>query len=187
MTKEEELKKGLKGLAQVPIQTFAAKVLEVDEENDSLTALPLDGRPRIFDVRLTSIITNQPKGFRLIPRIDSDVLIGIIGNDKDTAFLLLSYDIEKIKIDLEGIKLEVKDGVWSWNEGSNGGLMKIDQVLSDLNSLKSDLNTLKNVFTAWVPVPQDGGAALKTAIASWSGQTFTPSQKSDWENEKIKH
>lgn len=40
---------------------------------------------------------------------------------------------------------------------------------TELDKLKDDINSLKTVFSGWVTVPQDGGAALKTAAATWYG------------------
>ena len=73
------------------------------------------------------------------------------------------------------------------NTGSNGGMVKVNSLVSKLNTVESDLNNLKTVLSTWVPVPNDGGAALKTAAASWAGQTLTPTQASDLENNKVKH
>ena len=56
-----------------------------------------------------------------------------------------------------------------------------------LNIIEKDINKLKKVFSSsWTPVPQDGGAALKGAAASWAGATLTETQRSDYENEKVK-
>jgi hypothetical protein len=53
--------------------------------------------------------------------------------------------------------------------------------------VEKDLNSLKQVFLQdWVPVSQDGGAALKAAAATWAGRRLTETQKSDIENEKVK-
>ena len=41
-------------------------------------------------------------------------------------------------------------------------------------------------MAGWVPVAQDGGAALKTAVADWSADTLLLTKRSDYENEKIK-
>ncbi len=47
------------------------------------------------------------------------------------------------------------------------------KVLTELNKLASDVNSLKTVFSAWIPVPNDGGAALKTAATTWFGSPVT--------------
>jgi hypothetical protein len=33
--------------------------------------------------------------------------------------------------------------------------------------VQARLDALKTAINAWVPVPNDGGAALKTALAGW--------------------
>jgi hypothetical protein len=40
---------------------------------------------------------------------------------------------------------------------------------TELDTLKTDINNLKTIFSTWVVVPKDGGAALKTAAAAWYG------------------
>lgn len=42
------------------------------------------------------------------------------------------------------------------------------KVGTELNAIRTDIDTLKAAFVAWVPNPPDGGAALKTAAATWS-------------------
>lgn len=47
--------------------------------------------------------------------------------------------------------------------------------------IQDDIADLKTVFSGWTPIPEDGGAALKTAAATWSG---TPLEK-DIEDAKV--
>ena len=70
--------------------------------------------------------------------------------------------------------------------GQMGGLVKVEELVKKLNAVEKDLNSLKQVFQGWVTVPQDGGAALKTAATTWATQQLTETQKSDIENEKVK-
>jgi hypothetical protein len=44
-----------------------------------------------------------------------------------------------------------------------------NKVLDELTTLKTAINDLKTVFATWVVAPQDGGAALKLAAATWYG------------------
>ena len=55
-----------------------------------------------------------------------------------------------------------------------------------LNKIEQDINNLKQAFTSWTPTPQDGGAALKTVVASWSGSKLTETKVEDIESETIK-
>lgn len=69
--------------------------------------------------------------------------------------------------------------------GDLKGLVKLDNVVTQLNNLENDITNLKNAFTSWAVTPSDGGAALKLASASWAGSPITNTQASDLENTNI--
>ena len=110
--------------------------------------------------------------------------------------ILKAGDRTNAALDGDGITLDAgngmnakltKDGI-TLNGGQFGGIVKIAELTQKLNAIEDDINALKNVFTSWAPVAQDGGAALKTAVcAAWADNQLTPTQKSDIENEKVKH
>jgi hypothetical protein len=65
---------------------------------------------------------------------------------------------------------------------SNKGLLK------KINNLEDEINDLKTVFSAtWTPVPNDGGAALKAAAASWAAVPIVATTQGDISHDKIKH
>ena len=55
-----------------------------------------------------------------------------------------------------------------------------------LNGIEESINELKAALSGWVPVSQDGGAALKGAISSWASETLVLTERGDYENEKVK-
>jgi hypothetical protein len=146
---------------------FTAKVLSVDEaegtmevEHEGLT---------FFDVRLRAV-ADGGKGFIIIPKKDTYITVGII--EKNGRYVMLNCsEVEKIII----------------NGGDNDGLVKVKEVTKKLNALEKELNSLKSFISSWIPVASDGGAALKTILASWAGQSITPTQQKDLENKKVKH
>jgi hypothetical protein len=73
------------------------------------------------------------------------------------------------------------------NGGNFGGVVKVGQLIERINAIENDINNLKTVFSTWVAVPQDGGAALSAASAAWASSMLTPTLRSDVENEKVKH
>ena len=165
----EALKKAFGGM--VPVQVFPAKVTEVDEATASCTVEPVAG-PEIFEVRIKAAINDKKDGLVIVPVVGSFVLVGIIGNDPETAYIAKYDSIEKIVL----------------HGGELGGIVKVQDLVSKLNALEKDLNNLKTVFSSgWVPVASDGGAALKTAAATWAGSTITESAVAELENPKIKH
>ena len=86
--------------------------------------------------------------------------------------------MEKIEATCDSIEL---------NGGDNGGLVNVKDLTDKLNNLEKDINKLKQVFTAWTPVPQDGGAMLKSGITTWATQQLVQTQVSDIEDDKITH
>jgi hypothetical protein len=58
------------------------------------------------------------------------------------------------------------------NQGTDYGVMfsKLKEVADEL---KQDITNLKSAFSSWVVVPNDGGQALKTAAATWTGTALT--------------
>lgn len=109
-------------------------------------------------------------GNRSVPKANSKVLLGII-EGKKAVTMLLYCDTEETHINGDG----------------HGGLVKADAVKDRLNALEQDINTLKQVFAAWTPVTQDGGAALKGAAATWYAQQLTTTTSSQLQNPKVKH
>jgi hypothetical protein len=68
-----------------------------------------------------------------------------------------------------GVQIHLRpDGTLSLGEETPGDwLAMAAKVLSELQKAEQDLNDLKTAITAWVPVPADGGAALKAALVAW--------------------
>ena len=127
---------------------------------------PIDGRAPILDVRLQASDSN---GILAVPSIGSVVMVQMISNV--SGVVVMFSHIESIK----------------FMDGSFGGLIKVEDLVSKLNNLENDVNNLKQLITSWVVVPNDGGAALKSVLASWSGQSISITNSGDLENENITH
>ena len=57
--------------------------------------------------------------------------------------------------------------------GDADNMVRFSKLKESIDELKNDLTTLKQVFSSWVTVPNDGGAALKAASATWAGTALT--------------
>ena len=110
------------------------------------------------------------------PAINSRVLIMAL-DESDQLVVLKCGAVANIYINCPNI---------IFNNGTLGGLVKVVDLVSKLNILEQDLNAIKTVFNTWVPVPSDGGAALKTAAAVWANKSITATVKANLENTKIK-
>ena len=126
----------------------------------------------LTDVRLRAVQDNQETGLLITPTVGSYVMITDLSNSNKTDFAVIMYSqIDKIEI----------------NKGKNGGLINIKELITQLNTIQDDINQLKNAITAWTPVPEDGGAALKTATAAWAEQQINKTKQADIEDTKITH
>ena len=125
----------------------------------------------IPDVRLRASELDDGGEMLVTPKVGSAVTVGSLSGDLSQLVVFQVDHIETIVI----------------NGGKLGGLINIEQLTEKLNAIEDDINSLKAAITNWLPVAQDGGAALKTAVSTWAGQQLTRSEKSDYEDEKIKH
>ena len=175
----------------------------VDKDARTVDCTPLDEGAPLLGVNLQA---NQESkvGVVSFPRVGSFVVVGFVADgsagvvlltdDVESVEVVISDDTARVTMDEDGVRVEVgdettaeltKDGIL-FNGGDLGGLVKVEELTKQINAIEKDINTLKNVFTGWVTVPQDGGAALKTAATTWAGQTLTLTKRGDYENEKVK-
>ncbi len=129
------------------------------------------GNIAIPDVRLRASEADDDGEMLVTPKVGSAVTIGSLSGDLSRLVVLQVDHIESIVI----------------NGGKLGGLINIKQLTDKLNIIEDDINTLKNAMRAWTPVAQDGGAALKASVSTWTSQTLANSQRGELEDETVKH
>jgi len=122
----------------------------------------------------------------LKPKVGTLCLVGMIENNAAAAFLIDAEEIEEMDIKTS-VKLNLNANELVINGGGNDGVPISDKVAKRLNKVENDMNSLKQVFSGWVPVSQDGGAALKAAATSWAGQQLKTTVATDILNDKVKH
>lgn len=113
MDKDEEIRKGLKRFASPPEGVFPATVIAVKKNTDTITVEDADGF-EFQDVRLKSAIADGDAIIKY-PAEKSEVLVGKIGNDENTLFVVAFSEVESISgnigattfiIDKEGYQLK---------------------------------------------------------------------------------
>lgn len=145
------------------------KVVSVD--GTTCVCQPLDeGLSEILDVRL--VAEEDDTNFIITPLVDSVVGVLAFSDLPGTDYYVAMFS----KVDTINIRGDQYDG-----------LVKSAELTSKLNTVEGDLNDLKQAFLSWVVSPNDGGAALKAASATWAGTPITETQQSDIENENVKH
>ena len=186
----------IRQLAQGGRQTVSlvCTVDAVDKDARTVDCTPLDEGAPLLGVNLQA---NQGSKFGIVafPRVGSYVVVGFVA-DGSAGVVLLTDDVESVEVvisestarieaDEEGVHVRMGDDTSAeltgegviLNGGSFGGMVKAEQLAQRINAIEKDINTLKN----------DGGAALKLAAAAWAGSLLTLTQRSDYENGKVKH
>ena len=163
-------------------------VTAVDKGARTVDVLPLNEDAPLLGVNLQA---NQGStvGVVQIPRKGSFVMVGYVA-DGVAGMVILCDDIEEVQVvikDTDTASVVVDENGVTMNGGKLGGMVKVEDITTRLNLIEKDINNLKTVFTSWVPTPQDGGAALKSSVASWAGKQLTLSQPGDYEDSKVKH
>lgn len=198
-----DLRNVIRLLAQPDGETVAliCTVDAVDKTARTIDCSPINEGAPLLGVNLQA---NQgiDFGLCLFPEVGSYVVVGFVA-DGAAGVVLLTEKIESAEIvigdtsavvDVDGFRVDVgeisahldKNAV-TFNGGKLGGLIRVEDLTNRLNIIENDINSLKTAIAGWVPISQDGGAALKTAVTSWAGEQLTPTTRNDYENEKVKH
>jgi len=120
-----------------------------------------------------------------IPSARSNCLILFRHNNIQRPQLFQVDSSDKILIKIGNQTLTIDANGFVFNGGSNDGMVLVNNLVGKLNNLESDNNRLKDLIKSWIPIPNDGGAALKTALSSWYIKSLTPTTKEDIENTNI--
>jgi hypothetical protein len=156
---------------------FEGKVISVDpvaftaavQVGDSVSNV-------IYDPVYLEVLTNTQGSFLCIPSVGSYVVLCFRDANLARGQILKTDSADKY---IANPKL------WQFGDGTNGGLPMVNPLTEHLNTLENDRNNLKDAIAAWTPVPNDGGAALKIALATWLGVEITPTQVEDLANPKV--
>lgn len=162
-------------------------VCAVDSLNESartcnVTSVNTKSELSFNDVQLMAGVND---GFLLVPAVGSEVIVTY--STITDPYISMFSELDKVLLIVGDYAIQMtSDGV-AINGDEFGGLVKIQDLVTKLNNLENDINTLKTAFNSWVTVPNDGGAALKTAAATWYASQLTNTTVNDLENETIQH
>lgn len=168
-----------KAKLKVPIQTEWVKVAEVDWDEKTMTAIGESNALEYFDVLLGLGAMYQR------PKIGSLALVGSINNG-EASFMISCEEIDEMEwTDKSGFKWHLNNGLLKMNGDQFEGIVKAPELKIQIDFNTAILEAIQNAFAAWVPVPNDGGAALKTLIAAIPN--MQRADLSNIQNTKIKH
>lgn len=132
----------------------------------------------VEDCTIKSVLNGEDSGIFIEPEVGSFVLVGMTDGKLENLTAMVFSEIKNIRFaPSEKIILRNEDF---------GGIVKSQKVHDEIKAIKDEINELKNNLSQWVPIPNDGGAALKSLLSTF----YTPipsASKTDYENEKITH
>lgn len=156
------------------VYTFDCTVDSVKESDFECDVIAIGGNAttKIPSVRLAAEAND---GFTLIPKVGSTVTVTI--TDRGLAYISMFSDIDKVKVVINKTLITITDGEIKFNDGSFGGLIKIEAITNKLNQLVAQVQAQLPLIAAGIAA---GGG-------SYSPGTLSSFVKTDYENDKINH
>lgn len=159
--------RSLSGMDDLTYESTVCTIIKnsIDTTNMTCDCLPINGDAEFFDVRLNA---NYTKGFTLIPKDESVVVVTQLSDA--TAYVSMVSDVDNIYLASD----------------DNGGLVKVNDLVSKLNDIENKVNTIITTFNAHTHVASSFGAPT-TVPPSLIVGTLTPTQVNDLENKTVLH
>ncbi len=108
----------------------------------------------------------------------------------DGTFIKFDRSSKELSISCEGDLKIIKANSIELNGNNKNGIMIAGAAKTKYNNLENKVNAILALFNSWVPVANDGGAALKTAFSTLVATTLanlTLTTEPELRNDKVKH
>lgn len=172
---------------------LTGRVESVDGETCTLSV----GDLKLTDVRLRSVVNGESSKLLITPAKDSYVtVIDLSGELRETEVIgysqIEAIDIETssdININCKGDTNIDCDGTVTFNGGDHDGLVKLQELKDNLNSIKNYLSALKSAISTGLngvgaSTAASGAAGAGAFEGAMAGQTIN---FKNMENDKVKH
>jgi hypothetical protein len=169
------------------VEMLVGTVKSVDESKSTCTVVIENG------VELPNVLLQAGvcDGLQVIPKKDSGVVV--IKSTYNQPFIAVYSDVEKYYLQVGDGSLTVfKDTsnnqpLIQLNDGSYGGLIKIQELVNKINAIENLLNGFITIYNTHAHTATSLGSPT-TVPSSVETQTISPiTQKSDIENTKVNH
>lgn len=172
---------------QGPLLVTVGKVSNIDESK-RICDISIDEDITLSNCRLNAIIDSYENHLLIVPKDNSMVAFITVGG-KLTEPLIIAYsEIEKVLLTIGESDILIEDGKIEMNGGNLGGLIKLQQLESNLDKLKKYVEDLATMASsAMAPMAAlDGGASVTTFNTNW-GAMKAAFSFDDMEDTKITH
>lgn len=182
MKSRKKIAEGIKELGGRDIFEIYTGEVDAVDEGKALIDVKINENVVIYDVRL-KVVINDNSGLYIVPKVGSYVAIAQMDGGQDFQ-LIQASEIDKVWLKIGDTTWEVSSTGMVINGGSNFGMVKVESLVSRLNELEQSLNAIKAGFNSHTHTAPDG--ATTPPLAPYSYQVPS-SQRSDFENPKVKH
>lgn len=164
---------------------MAATVNSVNEEDRTCAVTAISGHAQVQlpDVRLQAEVSD---GLLLIPKVNSTVFVAYTRANEP--YICLFSDVDRVLLVVGQSMVEItNDGKIQLNDGSYGGLIIIDQLVTKLNALENLVNDLIAKYNTHTHQGVQTGAGTSAPTLSIETGTLTATERTDLENSQITH
>ncbi len=175
------------------MQALVCKVKSISKSECTIDAAPINGNADMLAVRLRSVVTDDKSGLIIYPAKDSLVLVGLIDNNVNSAYVIACETIEsaKLTIDSNEMTLDKDTAKVKWkqvefNGGKNYGFIKIVELVKKLNKIEQLLRAIILWMNTHVHKANAPMSPVDTPTVQFT-QTIADTAKAEIENDKITH
>jgi len=191
-----------KQLANALNQYVDSRVTYQDHLIAMVTSVDLDEQTGIathdgieINFRLSACIDEDKQGVTLYPAVDSYVLLAPIEGNETDCYVAMYSKVDQVELKLADHSITIsKDGgikiqsnQIEINSGKNGGVVNAKELEKQLKTLSQRVDAIYNAIQLALPMPNDGGANLKTTMLTALNAAPLPPDFSNIENPKFTH
>lgn len=159
------------------LYSLQGTVKSVNLSERTCVVIPTDGSPDVLDVNLEADSgTSTSKGFFVVPEVGSVVVITFM--NKEDSHITAWTEISQVV---------AKSTEWIFNNGANGGMVKVIENTEKLNNIENKVNSIISFINSHVHTSAAPGSPTTIPVPTYTGGNLTPTQRSDIENEDVKH
>ncbi|MDR3350355.1 MAG: hypothetical protein LBN98_01740 [Prevotellaceae bacterium] len=183
--KIKEKIQAIAGAGSQRVVIFPAQVKEITGNTCSVVIDEL----LITGVRLRAVINDNAEQLLITPKIGSYVLVTDLSGGNYRNLAVISYsEVTAVNITIGSMKATINaDGI-TFNDGTLGGLVKLQELKDNLDSLKEYVEAIHNALPSALSAIGVGSAANGgTGATSYQGAMAGKAiQIKDMENDKVK-
>lgn len=144
----------------VPVKLIRGHVIDIDEVSFTVDVQPDDNEAApLLQVVCNVLQDGTGNGVFVLPENGANVLVVAMGNEY---YMLQTDKAKRVWMSTEGVSMEM--GEFIVLNDAEEGIPMLPKLREQIEKINTFLDEIRQVFNAWTPVPNDGGAALKAQM-----------------------